>query len=132
VLLPLLIFGGVILFGDEDPHAPEGPIASIESIAVVGTAALIVGLAIALATARPQRARVGAIVLGVLSVVTLVFFWSGAPGVLGACAAWRAGLTRDGAPLGGAARMAGLVGAFVVVLNIVLTLGGFALAGITS
>jgi hypothetical protein len=72
----------------------------------------------------PERAKVGAILLGALSVLTLVVFWSGAPGVLGACAAWLAGLTRGGRPLGGAARAAGIVGAFIALLNVVLTVGG--------
>jgi len=34
------------------------------------------------------EARVGAIVLGVLALVFLPVFWSGAPAVLGASAAW--------------------------------------------
>ena len=59
-----------------------------------------------------------------MSVLTIIFFWSGAPGILGACAAWCAGLTRGGRPLGGAARVAGIVGAFVALLNVVLTIGG--------
>ena len=59
-----------------------------------------------------------------LSVVTLVFFWSGAPGIFGACAAWLAGLTRGGQRLSGASRLAGIVGAFIVLLNVVLSIGG--------
>jgi hypothetical protein len=128
VVLPLLIFVGIILFTDKDPHASEGPIASLESIGLVGHIGLLLGVAIALATRARQRAAAGSIALAVLSVVTVVFFWSGAPGILGACAAWRAGLTRGGTSLTGAGRVAGLVGLFVAGLNIVLTLGGFALA----
>jgi hypothetical protein len=75
-------------------------------------------------TSSWRAAKVGAILLGALSVLTLVVFWSGAPGVFGACAAWSAGLTRGGRPLGGAARIAGIVGVFVALLNIVVTVGG--------
>jgi hypothetical protein len=126
--VPILIFVGEILFTDHDPHASQGPIESIVSIALVGHVALALGLAIALSLARtPQRAVAGSITLAVLSVVTLVFFWSGAPGILGACAAWRAGLTRGGTPLIGPGRVAGLIGAFIACLNIVLTIGGFTL-----
>jgi hypothetical protein len=76
------------------------------------------------AGAHPQRARVGSLVLAALSVLTIIFFWSGAPGVLGACAVWCAGLTRGGRPVAGAARVAGIVGAFIAWLNVVLTIGG--------
>jgi hypothetical protein len=69
-------------------------------------------------------------VLGALSVLTVIVFWSGAPGVLGAGAAWLAGLTRGGRPLGGAARVAGLVGAFIALLNVVLSVGGVLISGI--
>ncbi len=69
--------------------------------------------------------------LGALSVLTVIVFWSGAPGLLGAGAAWLAGLTRGGQPLGGAARAAGLVGVFIALLNVVLSVGGVLLAGIS-
>jgi hypothetical protein len=61
-------------------------------------------------------------------VLTMIVFWSGAPGLFGAAAAWLAGLTRGGRPLGGAARIAGIVGAFVVVLDVLLTVGGLVLS----
>jgi len=100
------------------------------AIGIIGTVALALGVALAASLSRTeQRAAVGAVVLAVLSVVTLVFFWSGTPGILGACAAWCAGLTRGGRPLTGAARVAGIVGAFVAALNIVLTVGGFVMEG---
>ncbi len=128
--IPLLIFLGEILFTDHDPYASDGPVDSIVAIGLAGTLALALGLGIAAATRSAQRAMAGSIVLAVLSVVTLCFFWSGAPGVLGACAAWRAGLTRGGAPVSGPARVAGLIGAFIAGLNIVLTIGGLALAAL--
>ncbi|ONH30636.1 hypothetical protein BL253_12990 [Pseudofrankia asymbiotica] len=81
------------------------------------------------AEARPTRSQTTRRLL-VRPVATLVVFWSGAPGLLGGCAAWLAGLTRGGRPLGGAARIAGIVGAFIALLNIVLTVGGVIVAAI--
>ncbi len=108
-----------------DPHRPEGLIESVESISVVGAAGLIVALAVALPLARdPNKARAGAIVLGALSVLSLVFFWSGAPAVLGAAAAWLAGLTKGARPLGGVARGFGIAGFVVAVLVVVATFAG--------
>ena len=124
---------GEILFTDKDPHRSEGPIESIISVGLVGTVALVLGVGIALWLVRtPERAKVGAILLGALSVLTLIVFWSGAPGVFGACAAWLAGLTRGGRPLGGTARVAGIVGASIALLNIVLAVGGVIAAGIAG
>ncbi|MGI9084136.1 MAG: hypothetical protein ACR2FE_02455 [Aeromicrobium sp.] len=101
---------------------------SMITLGIIGTAALVLGVVVASTMARtPERAKVGAILLGALSVLTVIVFWSGAPGVLGACAAWLAGLTRGGRPLDGAARVAGLVGAFIALLNVVLMIGGFTL-----
>jgi len=125
VLGLIAVFVGEIVFTDNDPYRSEGPIESMITVGVIGTAALVIGVGTALLLMRtPERAKVGAILLGALSVLTLVVFWSGAPGVLGACAAWLAGLTRGGRPLGGGARVAGIVGAFIALLNVVLTVGG--------
>jgi hypothetical protein len=131
VLGTIAVEVGDIVFTDKDPHRNEGPIDSILSIGILGTAALLIVVGLGLWLVRtPERAKVGAIVLGALSVVTLIAFWSGAPGIFGAGAAWLAGLTRGGRPIGGAARVAGLVGAFIAVLNVVLSVGGFLLSGI--
>jgi hypothetical protein len=125
VLGLIAVHAGEIVFTDKDPHRSEGPIESIITVGLVGTAALVIGLGIGLFLVRtPERAKVGAILLGALAVLTLPAFWSGAPGVLGACAAWLAGLTRGGRPLGGAARAAGIVGAFIALFNVVLVVGG--------
>jgi hypothetical protein len=125
VLLLLAIFVGDILFTDNDPYRSEGPVQSIISVGAIGTAALIISVGAGLWLVRtPERAKVGAILFGALSVVTLFVFWSGAPGLLGASAAWLAGLTRGGRPLGGAARVAGIVGVFIALLNVVITVGG--------
>ena len=124
----LVIFTGDIVVSDQDPHRSEGPIESMVLIGTIGTAALVVGVVLGLWSARtPERARVGTFVLAVLAVVTIVFFWSGAPGILGACAAWSAGLTRGARPVSGSARVAGIVGAFVALLNVALALGSVAL-----
>jgi len=131
VLGLIAVFTAQVVFSDEDPHRSQGPIDSIISVALFGTAALVVGLALAVVLRTPERARVGSLVLAALAVVTMVFFWAGAPGILGACAAWCAGLTRGGRPLGGAARVAGIVGAFIALLNVVLTLGGVVLSAVT-
>ena len=116
-----------ILFTDNDPHRPEGAIESIVSIAVVGVGGLIVALAIAVPLARnPAKAKIGAIVLGALALVSAPFFWSGAPATLGAAAAWLAGLTRGGQPQTGVARGFGIIGFVVAVLVVVATFVGFA------
>lgn len=131
ILLPFGAFLGDILFTDNDPYRDEGPVDSFISIAIVGGAALVIAIGVsALLVRNPERARVGAVVFGALSVLTVVVFWSGAPGLFGAAAAWLAGLTRGGRPLGGAARVAGIVGAFVAVLNILLAVGGILLSAI--
>jgi hypothetical protein len=125
VLLPMAIFVGDILFTNNDPYRSEGPVDSIISVGATGTAALIIGVGAGLWLVRtPERAKVGAILFGALSVLTLFVFWSGTPGVFGACAAWLAGLTRGGRSLGGAARVAGIVGVFIALLNVVITVGG--------
>ena len=119
-LLTIVLHVGEILFTDHDPHAPEGPIASIESVALVGGVGLVVALAIALPLSRdPSRAHVGAIVLGVLAVVSLGVFWSGVPASLGAAAAWLGGLARGSQPQTGVARGFGIVGLVIVVLEVV-------------
>lgn len=114
-----------ILFSDQDAHRPEGPIESIQSIAVVGVVALAIALAIALPLVKsPGRARIGAIVLGALALVTLPFFWSGAPAIFGATAAWLAGLTRGARPATGAARAFGVIGFVIAVLGVVAVFAG--------
>jgi hypothetical protein len=131
VLGMIAVFVGDIVFTDKDPHRHDGPIASILNVGIIGTAALLIVVGLGLWLVRtPERAKVGAIVLGALSVLSLIAFWSGAPGIFGAGAAWLAGLTRGGRPIGGAARVAGLVGAFIAVLNVVLSIGGILLSGI--
>jgi len=121
----ILFHVGEILFTNHDPHAPGGSIESIESVAIVGGIGLVVALAVALPLAKnAAKARVGAIVLGVLALVFLPVFWSGAPAVLGASAAWLAGLTKGGQPQSGAARAFGIIGFVIAVLEVVATFAG--------
>jgi hypothetical protein len=128
-VLPFVAFLGDIVFTDKDPYRDEGPVDSFISIGLVGGIALVLALGIGAVLVRnPERARIGAVVFGALSVLTVIVFWSGAPGLFGAAAAWLAGLTRGGRPLGGAARVAGMVGAFIALLDILLTVGGIALS----
>lgn len=103
VLAIIAISAGSILVTNEDPFRSDGPVEEIVSIGVAGTTALVVGVLAGLALVRsPRRARVGAIVFGALAIITLGFFWSGAPGIFAAVAAWLAGLTRGRRPLDGA------------------------------
>ena len=84
-----------------------------------GTLGLLVSVAtVARLTSRRQR-RVGAMVIGVLTVPSLAFFWCGMPALLGAAAARLAGLTRGATPLGGAARVFGLVGLVLAIPAII-------------
>jgi hypothetical protein len=117
-----LAFNTVDFVFNDDPYRAEGPVESIKGIALFGGIALVVALAIALPLRRdPTRARIGAMVLGSLALLTLPFFWSGAPAVFGASAAWMAGLTKDAEPQTGAARGFGIVGLVVAAILIVAT-----------
>jgi hypothetical protein len=132
VLGLVAVFVGDIVFTDKDPHRSEGPIGSMITIGIMGTTALAVVVALGLwLRGTPERAKVGALVLCALSLLTIIVFWSGVPGIFGAGAAWLAGLTRGGRPLGGAARVAGLVGVFIALLNVVISVGGVVLSGVT-
>ena len=124
-LLNIAFHVGEILFTDHDPYASEGPVDSIQSVSLVGGIGLVLALAIAVPLSRDaQRAKVGAIVLGALAIITLPVFWSGAPAVLGASAAWLGGLARGSYPQSGAARGFGIVGIVIAVLVIVATVFG--------
>ena len=124
------VFVGEIVFTDHDPHADDGPIESILTVSIACSIALLIGVVVlALLGRTAERARIGSFVLLGLAVLTIPFFWSGAPGVLGACAGACAGLTRGGRALSGGARIAGIIGLFIALLNVVLTVGGVLLNG---
>lgn len=97
-------------------------------IAGLGTLGLVVALAIGKAYDGEKAAR-GAVILGILSILTLPLFFSGAPAAFGAVAAVRAGFARGGSPTTGAARGFGVAGIVIAVLVIVAVFGGN-LAGI--
>jgi hypothetical protein len=125
VLAVIAIPAGSIFVTDEDAFRSGGPVEEVVYIGVVGTAALVVGVLAGRAFVRTRgRDRVGAVVFGVLAIITLAFFWSGAPGIFGAVAAWLAGLTRGGRPLDGAPRVFGVIGLCVAILNAIASLGG--------
>jgi hypothetical protein len=131
VLGLIAIFVGDIVFTDNDPHRSQGPIDSIVGVGMFGTIALVVAVGLGLwFNTSAERARVGAMVLAALAIITLPVFWSGAPGIFGACAAWVGGLTRGSRPQTGAARSAALVGAFVALLDVVMAVGGVILSGV--
>ena len=111
-----------VFLDDGDPYRAQGPVESIKNIALFGGISLIVALAIALPLRRdPAKARIGAIVLGSLALITLPFFWCGAPAIFGAAAAWLAGLVKDTEPQTGVARGFGIVGLVVAALLVVAT-----------
>ena len=110
------------VFLDGDPYRAQGPVESMKGIALFGGISLIVALAVALPLRRdPTRARIGAIALGSLALITLPFFWCGAPAIFGAAAAWLAGLVKDTEPQTGAARGFGIVGLVIAALLVVAT-----------
>ena len=131
----LAVFG-ILMFvaSDAEIEGSQGVKASLVSISVVAAVCLAVGFAIALATRQPPaRSKVGAIVLGALSVLSVPVFWAGGPAIFGGLAAWLGGLTKDGHPHTGAARAFGVIGLVLAVLNVVaimvLTLGNIATNG---
>jgi hypothetical protein len=133
VLVPLAIFAAAIAFTDVDPYKSEGPVESMIGISIFGTGALVIAVLLSLWMLRsPERAKVGAISLGALSVLSLPFFWAGLPGIFGTSAAWVAGLTKDGRPVGGAGRIAGLAGVFIALLNVLVMVGGYLYAGLSD
>ena len=91
-------------------------------IIVIGVTGLLAALGIG-KWLSGDRAPRGAVVLGVLSILSLPVFFSGAPASLGAMAAVRAGFARGGSPTTGAPRV-GLAGIVIAVLIIVAVFGG--------
>ena len=99
-------------------------------IAVLGVLALVVALVLAKVFSGEKAAK-GAVVLGVLAILSLPAFFSGAPAIFGSLAAVRAGFARGGQPTSGAARGFGIAGIVIAVLVIVAVFGGN-IAGIVS
>lgn len=131
VLGLIAVHVGAILFTDVDPHANDGPIESMITIAVIGTIALVLAVGLGLLfSGTPQRSKAGAVVMAALSLLTFIIFWSGAPAVFGAAAVWQAGLTKGRTPLTGSGRVAGLVGLFMTLVTVLLMVGGVVLDGL--
>jgi len=123
--LASVAFMGVVALAQLDPDGNEAPLRMMMEVGSVGLAALALGVIPGLFLARrPTSSKVGAIVYGALSIISLVFFWSGAPGIFGAVAAWLGGLTRGRARTSGAARIFAIIGLCIAVLNCVTTIGG--------
>ena len=119
VLVPLAYLTLVVILG-LDPSGPDTARQEMIAIGLVGTTTLVSGVLPGLYLAKSDSAsRIGAIVYGVLSLLTIVFFWSGAPGILGAVAAWLGGLTRGRTPVQGAARVLAIIGLCIAILNCV-------------
>jgi hypothetical protein len=132
VLLPLASLTLVVAL-DLAPEGPETARQEIIDIGLVGTTALMIGVLPAIYLARSEPAsRVGAIVYGALSVLTIVFFWSGAPGILGAVATWLGGLTRGRASLRGAPRVFAIIGLCIAILNCTVSVAWFAVGAFVT
>jgi len=126
VLVPLASLTLVMVL-DLDPEGPDTARQEIVAIGLVGTTALMIGVLTGLYLARSDSAsRIGAIVYGALSVMTIVFFWSGAPGILGAVAAWLGGVTRGRTSLQGAPRIFAIIGLCMAILNCTVSVAWFA------
>ncbi len=78
VLTAVGTFGDLV--GDISTEHGWGEYAAVAGIIAVATA-LVFGLVVR--TATPANAGARAIVLGVLSLLTVLFFWTGLPAVLG-------------------------------------------------
>ena len=108
---------------DDFGAGDRSPEEQLPVIIVIGVTGLLAALGIG-TWLSGDRAPRGAVVLGVLSILTLPVFFSGAPASLGAMAAVRAGFARGGSPTTGAPRAFGLAGIVIAVLIIVAVFGG--------
>src|SRR4029453_16699274 len=80
VVVPLMYLMLVIALG-LDPNGPDTARQEILAVGLVGTTALAIGVLPGLYLAKSDTSsRIGAIVYGALSLLTIVLFWSGAPG----------------------------------------------------
>ncbi len=114
---------GMFIANKHDINRSEGVKATLVSSALVAAICMTVGFGIALTTRRSaSRSKVGAVVLGALSVLSIPIYWAGGPAIFGGLAAWRGGLTKDGHPQTGAARAFGILGLVAAVRNIVAIL----------
>jgi hypothetical protein len=108
---------------DDFGAGDRSPEEQLPVIIVFGVTGLLAALGIG-KWLNEDRAPQGAVVLGVLSIVSLPVFFSGAPASFGAMAAVRAGFAHGGSPTTGAPRWFGIAGIVIVVLIIVAVFGG--------
>lgn len=115
---------------DEGPRTLQQQLAGVIGF---GLAGLVVSVLGARWFSRAEaRSTVGAIVFGVLAVPTVILFFSGAPGMFGATAAYLAGLTRGRTPGSGAPRVFGIVGLVIAILNMLVVVAGVSIAWIAG
>lgn len=113
-----LVYLTVVMVLHLDPNGTGTARQEMVNIGLVGTAALVIGVLVGLYLAKSESAsRIGAIIFGALSLLTVVFLWSGAPGVFGAIAAWLGGLTRGRAAQKEASRVFAIIGLGIAILN---------------
>jgi hypothetical protein len=103
--------------GDRTPEE------QVPVIVVIGVIGLLAALGIG-AWLGGDKGPTGCVVLGVLSILSLPLFFSGAPASLGAMAAVRAGFARGSVRTSGAPRGFGIAGIAIAVLIIAAVFGG--------
>ena len=108
---------------DDFGAGDRSPEEQLQVIIVIGVIGLLAALGIGKCLSEDRAPR-GAVVLGVLSIVSLPVFFSGAPASFGAMAAVRAGFARGGSPTSGAPRGFGIAGMVIAVLIIVAVFAG--------
>ncbi len=121
--LVVAIATGVV---DEGPRTLQQQLAGVIGFGIGGLAISLLG---AWWFSRTEaRAKAGAIVFGALAVPTVILFFSGTPGMLGATAAFLAGLTHGRTPTSGAPRVFGIVGLVFAILNVLIVVAGVSIA----
>jgi hypothetical protein len=117
VVVPIVYLTLVVALG-LDPNGPDTARQEILAIGLIGTTALGIGVLPGLYLAKSDSAsRIGAMVYGALSLLTILLIWSGTPGIFGAVAAWLGGLTRGRTPYRGAPRVFAIIGLCIAILN---------------
>lgn len=115
---------------DEGPRTLEEQLVGVIGF---GVGALVIAATGAWWFSRTaERSKVGAVLFGALCVPTLILFFSGAPGMFGATAAFLAGLTRGRTPTSGAPRLFGVVGLVIAILNVAVAVLGIGIAWLTD
>lgn len=120
----LVNLGAELLIDGRSEADQRDTVDQLIGVATFGTIGLLVTVLPAVRLAHdPRRARIGALVYGVLAVPLLFFFWCGVPGMFGAASAYLAGLTKDRTPTTGPVRAVGVVGLVFALLNPIVVVG---------